>query len=237
MLTTTSRKFGEVMTEAQGPKRGRKRAAEFEDDYDIGTWSLIRLKKKCAELGIRGMSNGSREECSDANFKRRHRQAYYRQHCRLHPTRLPKNHKGGKPSIAFPAYSTSCSVTICSSAHCAASNPPTDRTSMLDILVTLVATGLIYNACSPSRVTKQVYSSYNTLDIPISHSDLTQEGYALTTRTGCSLLAGWIQTRPVPNATPLASCTICTTPLGVPITRRSPTSENLGKIIQTSGIM
>ena len=66
MLTTTSRKFGEVMTEAQGPKRGRKRAAEFEDDYDIGTWSLIRLKKKCAELGIRGMSNGSREECIGA---------------------------------------------------------------------------------------------------------------------------------------------------------------------------
>ena len=61
MLTPFSRMF-EGMTETQ-PKRGRKRAAEFEDDNDIGTWGLVRLKKKCAELGIRGMSNASRDEC------------------------------------------------------------------------------------------------------------------------------------------------------------------------------
>ena len=64
MLTPSSRNF-DVMTDAHA-RRGRKRASEYEDDDDIGTWGLVRLKKRCVELGIRGMSNGSRDECLSA---------------------------------------------------------------------------------------------------------------------------------------------------------------------------
>ena len=51
-------------------RRGRKRAAEKEDDLDLTTWSLQRLKQHCSHLGIKGLSNGSKPACIEGILKK-----------------------------------------------------------------------------------------------------------------------------------------------------------------------